>query len=472
MATAELKRPLTDFIGSGVKDAQIVDYRKLEGDKHHRKSEKGAFIGDQQWSPAYDYPKLAELYDAIPRDASDEDIIARKSFIIEAIIRLEEAISAGDIGQDEAELYANYYEVRLKRVLLVEAAKRLKDEGASELDRTAFMELNESLFGSYDKELYKGMTSTEAKRIDEFEPANERAGEIKRSLTKFFEGTSRENKEPELLDEETTAELRVLILERDAHILEVIPDTDDTIYYDAEQCREMMQRALEAGGLATRDWMVKIDGKKANPATDADKKIISLPANTRRTASQLRRLIEHEQEVHARRGQNGADSGFPMLQFGTADYADVEEGLGVLKECILAGSFDNPSFHRARDRYICAGLALGADGPPRDARQTYEILWRMFAVREARDGAVDQEIEEKAKVLAYTHVENAFRGTNFAMPGIIYTKLKVYYEGLKKNADYFMRHKNNLGAALDVAEIGKMNHTDPTEVRHIQSLVA
>lgn len=51
-------------------------------------------------------------------------------------------------------------------------------------------------------------------------------------------------------------------------------------------------------------------------------------------------------------------------------------------------------------------------------------------------------------------------------------QLTLYYEGLKKNADYFMRHKDNLGVALDMAESGKMNHTDPAEVSRIQSLVA
>ena len=210
---------------------------------------------------------------------------------------------------------------------------------------------------------------------------------------------------------------------------------------------------------------------KSNPATNADIKRIYLPTNTKRNASQLRRLIVHETEVHARRGQNGDETGVRALGKGTADYADVEEGLGVFLECKVAGDLDNLSFHRARDRYITAGLALGADGVPKDGPQTFEILWRLFAIKNSKDGSIDEAAERKAMDQAMVHIENAFRGTNFAMTGVIYTKLKVYYEGLAKNARFFAE-ADDLSVALDMAMIGKYNHVDPSELKTVQELIA
>lgn len=68
-------------------------------------------------------------------------------------------------------------------------------------------------------------------------------------------------------------------------------------------------------------------------------------------------------------------------------------------------------------------------------------------------------------------VENAFRGTNFLMPGVIYMKLKIYFEGLRENALFFLQHSENLDQALDQALIGKMDHTSPEEMKAVRQLL-
>lgn len=73
-----------------------------------------------------------------------------------------------------------------------------------------------------------------------------------------------------------------------------------------------------------------------------------------------------------------------------------------------------------------------------------------------------------AKDAAYTHIENAFRSTDYWMKGVIFTKLKMYYEGFRKNAQYFEAHADNLEEALDIALIGKFDHTNPEELALIQ----
>jgi hypothetical protein len=174
--------------------------------------------------------------------------------------------------------------------------------------------------------------------------------------------------------------------------------------------------------------------------------------------------------VHARRSQNGSETGYRILERGTANYGDIEEGLGILLECAVAGNLDNESFDRARDRYIAAGLALGTDGVPKDARATFEILWRLIALKKS-DGHIDNDLQLKAKRQVADHIINAFRGTNFAMPGIIYSKLKVYYEGFVKNAAFIESNKNDINHALDIAMLCKYDHTDEDEVRKVTSLI-
>jgi hypothetical protein len=454
--------------------SNFVDFRNFQGKSEIRKRTKKEFVGGTIWDPQFDYPKLDTLIDE-PKGEDELAILDKKAFIHNAIIYLEEAADRGEITQEEAELYAGFHEVRLKRILLVEAAARLRHEGSSsetEINRASFAQLNEMLFGEYDRQTYAGMMSTEASRLDDFAPGNFRAEEIKEELSEYFWDKPRTHEERELMDLETLRELGDELRTRYADVLAVIPDTDDSVTYDTKQCVEIMRLAMDAGGLLEAGWVVKEDSDKANPSTDSETKIIALPSGMKRTARELRRLILHEQEVHARRGENGDQTGISILALGTAEYADVEEGAGVLFECALEGSFDNQSYHRARDRYIAVGLALGVDGPPRDARQTYEILWRMLAVRGSKDGVIDDAVEADAKKWAMTHTENIFRGTNFAMPGTIYWKAKVYYEGLQKNADYFMRRRGNIGAAIDTMTIGKINHTDETEVEQVNTLRA
>jgi hypothetical protein len=454
--------------------SNFVDFRNFQGKSEIRKRTKKEFVSGAIWDPQFDYPKLDTLIDE-PESEDELTILDKKAFIHSAINYLEEAVERGDITPEEAELYAGFHEVRLKRILLVEAAARLRHEGSSsetEINRASFAQLNEMLFGEYDRQTYAGMMSTEARRLDNFAPGNFRSEEIKEELAEYFQDKPRDYAERELMDIETLHELGDELKTRYADVLAVIPDTDDSVTYDTKQCVEIMRHAMDVGGLLKAGWVVKEDSDKANPSTDSETRIIALPSGMKRTAKELRRVIIHEQEVHARRGENGDKTGVSILALGTADYADVEEGEGVLFECALEGSFDNLSYHRARDRYIAVGLALGVDGPPRDARQTYEILWRTLAVRGSKDSMIDDTVEADAKKWAMTHTENIFRGTNFAMPGTIYWKAKVYYEGLRKNADYFMRHRDDIPTAIDTSMIGKINHTDENEVDQVNTLRA
>lgn len=440
--------------------SDFVDFTRFEDDASRRGIEKDAFINDLEYTPEYKYPRLDQFID-------DSDVRERKSLIYKAVMELEAAKSSPLSNVAELELFAAFHEMRLKRIMLVEAARNLCNSismSTQEVNRRSFAELNEDLYGEFDVPCYLGMISTEQRRLSDFNPNSEVARRIKFELELSLGKIDVDRKEEKvLLDEDTLQKLHAYVMDRYGDVLDVVPDTPNDVYYNVSQCVEIINRALKVGGLAQSGWKAIENQAKSNPSTKQSDCTINLPSNTRRNASELRRLIIHEQEVHARRAQNGKESGLAPIKAGTANYADIEEGLGVILECAIDGSLDNPSFDRARNRYITAGLALGADGRPRDAREVFEILWRDIAIQESNDGDINEDAIKVAKNKAYALVENAYRGTQFWMKGVIYTKLKVYYEGFSKNADYLTRNVDSLDLTFEDMLIGKYDHTNPNE---------
>lgn len=448
--------------------SDFSDFPRFEGKNERRKAEKKAFIENREYAPNYDYPKLDEL-------VYDEKLVQKKRVIYEAVMELEAAKENPESNQAELELYASYHEMRLKKIMLVEAARNLKNCTSSaemEVCRNKFAELNEVVYGELDRGIYLGMLNTERERVSNFEPKSELAQSVKTSLKTFLghidtEGSSEEK----LVDDETINKLHDYVLKRYANVLDVVPDTPDDIYYDINGCSEIMNKALQAGGLFDMGWTAVENPFKTVNSTNKAKKVINLTSNILRNSQELRRLILHEQEVHARRAHKGEESGLGILYNGTADYTEVEEGFAVMMECAVAGNFNNLSFDRARIRYITAGLALGADGTPRDARETFEVLWRIISVQNSSDGNITQKNIDKAKDQAYVHIENAYRGTQFWMKGVIYTKLKTYYEGFVKISNVINENIDNLDQLFDDVFVGKYDFTNPEEKELIMNIL-
>lgn len=446
------------------------DFTYFEDSEKERLQRKKDFLKGIDYTPDYDYPNLDNL-------RFNEDVKNKKSKTYEAVLELEAAKSESDTNLEELKIYADYHEKRLKRMMLVEAARDINeahDSGEQEVAIKAFKFLNNEVYGEFNDSDYKSMLSTEKKAAELFIANNPNAEKIKSEFLDYFKSIdlSKENQES-LVSDEDLQKIHEVILQRYADILSVVPDTDDSIYYNADQCVEIINKSLEVSGLSELGWQAEINESKSFVSTNGSKFRIFLPTNTKRNANELRRLIIHEQEVHARSSKNGKETGFKPLAMGTEGADDAEEGLAVLMECAVAGNLDNASYNRARDRYITAGLALGVEGEinPRNARNVFEVLWRMLAIRSAKNGEITDEDIITAKDKAYDHVENAFKGTEFWMAGVIYTKLKIYYEGLKKNAQYFHENIDDINHALDVALIGKYDHTDKEERDAINSIL-
>lgn len=459
-------------------ESSFLDYKRFQEPTDARDKAKAAFVAGQTWAPEFAYPKIERLNDTF--DAEDKESkndsdrsIARKKKKIQLAVFALDRVSGGN---PEAALYADYHDVRLKRIMLNEASQRMLTAGSEESRWVAaeeFGQIGRELYGDMDEELFRGLLGSERRRVTVFEPKNENADLIKNDLLNFFASSDIElGGSFEIISPDTLSRLKETISEKYADVLGVFPNTDETFFYDATESTALINKALEAAGLAQHGWKCLIDKKKQTPATAGNFQKISLPPNLSRTASQLKRLTLHEQEVHARRSFNGKNAGLKVLQNGTAEYADVEEGLGVLFEAAISGTFEGPATSRAEERYITAGLAQGLFGPARDARQTHEILWRLLAVKSSADGLIDDAAVLAAKKASVVHIENAFRGTPTTMPGVIYPKLKVYYEGLVKNCRLFEEYDGDFNQLIDEIMVGKYDHTNPREKELVFDLIS
>lgn len=447
---------------------EFNDYSKFDGDKDRRDAERDAFINNLEYTPNYDYPRLDFLID-------NEKMSTLKRRIYESVIELEKAEKENKSNSDELTLYSKYHESRLKRIMLVESARSLRNStSASDVDinRLCFNKLNIANYGELDTELYLGLLSSEISKVRYSNTLNETTETIRNEIISLIgDIDTRGIFEKPLIDNSVMTRLSEYVTDRYRHIFHAVPFTDENVYYEVDDCVDIINKALEYGGLADFGWKVIKDSTKTNPTTSSTKNTIYLPTSTRRNASELCRLIIHEQEVHARRAQNSRKYNIKPLEFGTANYADIEEGLAVILECAVTGSSNNSSFRRARNRYLTAGLALGADGRPRDARETFEIMWRLIALQKSQNLELSNADIDESKNQAYTHIENAYRGTQFWMKGVIYTKLKVYYEGLIKNAKYISNNIDNLDEAFRLAMLGKYDHTDASETRLVLTIL-
>ncbi len=449
-------------------DSSFSDYRRFKEPSSSRTAAKEAFIADRTYAPDFKYPSIEFLFDKLDKEdresVNDKDhyLHIKKSRIQKAVYELD---SYSDTNP-EALLYSNFHQTRLLRIMLNEASYRMlfaTNEDSRSIAAKEFSTIGRELYGPMDKELFLGITHNYKHKIDQFIPKTDQALSIKNSLQNVFTQCYIDGPEPEpIIDKETLLKIRATINKRYEKLFGVFPGTDDNVYYNAQQSAEILNDALATTGLSYFGWKAIVDNNIQIVSTDGEFQTISLPSNLRRNSAELVRLYIHEGEVHARRYENGKRRSV-LLSRGTANYADVEEGVGLLLECALVGEIKSPALDRAEERYLLAGIATGLFGPLRDARQSHELLWRLIAVKQNHHGVIGQKEIKKAKTASVVHIENAFRGTPTTIPGIIYPKLKIYLEGLVKNCRLFQSYNGDYNDLLDKIMLGKYDHTNPTE---------
>ncbi len=377
-----------------------------------------------------------------------------KERILASNTEIELLMKQKTFDSEEWKLYKKKNRENLLRIKLIETAHAIQTS-PSHAKRIEFNHLNSQLYGGVDRKLFNRLISTKKCIIQNFKPVDEIGKNYKSHLLKsmpfklFYYPTFR-TKEPT----EVFAKIHTLLLKNYSIIFETLKD--DEKIYNAEEAKKVLQYFIDSLGF---EWQVVISDKVSVVTDSVTEHALKLPEDFSRTGRELKRLAIHEIGVHAARAVYGRRNGGPLLEYGTANYLRAEEGLATLCECSVEESFDNDSYQRIVYRYLTAGLALGVDGKKRNAVEVFNIIAPMIAIEKSEDGKITEEIMDKAFDLAYRHIENAFRGTDWTTRGCVFLKLKIYYEGFLKNIEYFSKNLDHVDDAFRLAMLGKYDHT-------------
>ncbi len=378
-----------------------------------------------------------------------------KERIIASNTEIEFLMKQKTFDSEEWKLYRQKNHENLLRIRLIETAHAIQTS-PSRAKRLEFNRLNSQLYGTVNRKLFNRLISTKKCIIQNFKPVDEIGKNYKSHLLKsmpfklFYYPTFR-TKEPSAV----FSKIHELLLKNYPVIFETLKD--DKKIYDAEEAKIVLQHFIDVLGF---DWQVIISDKVSIVTDSVTDHSLKLPKDFSRTGRELKRLAIHEIGVHTARAVYGKRNGGPLLEYGTAMYLRAEEGLATLCECSVEESFDNESYQRIVYRYLTAGLALGVDGKKRNAVEVFNIIAPMIAIEKSKDGKITDEIINDASDLAYRHIENAFRGTDWITRGCVFLKLKIYYEGLLKNIEYFSKNLDHADDAFRLAMLGKYDHTD------------
>jgi hypothetical protein len=205
-------------------------------------------------------------------------------------------------------------------------------------------------------------------------------------------------------------------------------------------------------GEAAKGWRVDIEAAQSINVKTTEKRIV-IPENRADISySDLRCLIVHEIGVHMLRSVMGSETDILPLKNGLSDYYDAEEGLALVMEHALKGKYVEGGV----EAYITAGLAYC---DKKDFRDTYEIKWRLAALKSAKkSGQITGDIIAKAKETAYSSVVRSMRGTD-ELP---WFKDLAYFNGA---ADMWQYLEKNKGDDIKFTFV-LMGKVDPSSIKH------
>lgn len=185
--------------------------------------------------------------------------------------------------------------------------------------------------------------------------------------------------------------------------------------YSHTEMIALLSLLIKYYGLDKKGWTVGIGDRVDRIAVNYKaKQILVAETSFRLSRHRAIGLVLHEVSVHALSRKSIA-----RYAKGLGQRRIIEEGLGTFVEQL---AFDR--FYPVRAlRYIALGLAIGLDGRPRNAKEVYEVIWRLrYLSGVARNKSYAQEYAAK-------EVARIFRGMPLKQKGIVITKDRAYVEG-------------------------------------------
>ena len=203
-------------------------------------------------------------------------------------------------------------------------------------------------------------------------------------------------------------------------------DFNDTEIFTVEEMQIIFTKYCEFRGFSAAGLVVEIIPNRVMCATKDEPYVIEIgskrPAGQRDRKSVIKSLI-HEAEGHAGRIFRGRQLGSGLAGYGLKRHEIFEEALcGTLGE-ILYKTADS----KGEMLVMAIALAAGYDnGQDRDSRDSFEALWRLYAVKNYKaDKDIDKQLTT-ARSKAWGFTERIWRGMPTDVPGCIYTKDAAY----------------------------------------------
>ncbi|QQS21987.1 DUF1704 domain-containing protein [Candidatus Saccharibacteria bacterium] len=236
----------------------------------------------------------------------------------------------------------------------------------------------------------------------------------------------------------------------------MLAHVEDNRQYAPVELQQLFRTVIheEFGGEIAEEWRVDLEPAAAITVDTVNRRII-IPIDRQPVSSEKAKdLVVHEIGVHMLRSVNGYETDIPLLATGLSRYADSEEGLAVIIEQARKGKF----VEMGHASYLAASLAY-FEG--KDFRGTFEVMWRVLALKRMGDGPdLTEEMIVKAKNTAYALCMRTFRGTD----DIPWFKDLQYYNG----AIAVWKHLDAICGDTDKFQLmmmGKTRIDDPAQDR-------
>lgn len=332
-----------------------------------------------------------------------------------------------EITQAEGKLAGVYedfvteYEKKTRFMELSKLYKTAENEAKRSEVRNEWMRLNIELYGEPERETYESLLYEKLAMIASktLSPEDSKMRDELFGLVDF----SADTEAPERFkpSNETMEWMNGVVHTLYDGMLRHIPDESHKEgSFSVQEVQSIFQTIISNEfGEAAEGWTVDVEDTKSINVKTSEKRIVIPEDRGELSRATLEGLVVHELGVHMMRSITGGDTDLRPLSYGLSKYYDAEEGLGVVMEQALKGTFREAGV----DHYLTAGLAYYDN---KDFRGAYEVKWRIAALTQLnQDQELTDEMTIKAQKAAYAGVMRSMRGTD-ELP---WFKDLAYYNG-------------------------------------------
>lgn len=440
--------------------SNFESFELLENDPAFAKEQREKFLKGEIAVPGSRYPKIIEDR---PQGQTEEERKKDKTIYLSEKLAQLTALKQEIIKNEKNEPVKNLYRWRINEKIAEIKMLRATKAG----DMWAFQRFSNFIYGQPDQAVYQynlhelHQTITESKASEDGH-IQQAAAELSAYLPSASGESLPANPQFEKPSEETVAAARKQTETEFSGLLANLPIDTTKEELDADDMVKVLQAALDKLNPQVEEedrWtVVKNPAGIALNASQGERKM-KVPTTKTWPVKDVLGLIVHELGTHVVRRMAGARCSLKLLAKGLDRYEGGEEGVAKMREELTKGEIEE---FAGLEGHLPISLAMGLAGKPYNFRQVFEVMEKVFTLRELRDGKSIEKAKEKGTDLAYKRCLRTFRGTD-GQGGHAFTKDIIYREGnmdvwyvLGKNPDELFR-----------LSVGKY---DPANKRHTEAL--